>query len=482
MEMLQKAKTKYFSLSVGVRAALWFTVCNMLQKAITMITLPIFTRLLTTEQYGTFTVYQSWYSIIFIIATLNLSGGVVNNGMVKYETKRNEFISAIQGLATTITIIFFVIYLVFHSFFNSLFELSTIFMLTMFIQLLFEPAYLFWAQRQRYEYKYKSLIIVTLLLAVLSPIIGVIAVISTDYKAEARVISYALVQICIGLIFYIIQAYRGKKLFSKDIWKFALLFNLPLVPHYLSQTVLGQSDRIMISRMIGSSQAAIYGVAYNLASVISIFINAINSSFVPSMYENIKNKNHKSIKKTSNFLVLFMCALIGIFMLFGPEIILLFTTKEYMETKWIFPPVAASIFFTFLYVMFINVEFYFEKTTYVMIVSVIGAGLNILLNLIFIKKYGYIAAGYTTVFCYMLFAIGHFALYKYILKKKEIAETIFDGKRITIYSIILLLFMGISVVLYKYNIVRYGLIAVIGIICLINYKKIIKIAKQALGK
>lgn len=482
MEHLQKLKTKYFSLSVGVRAALWFTICNMLQKAIAMITLPIFTRLLTTEQYGTFTIYQSWYTIIFMIATLNLSGGVVNNGMVKYENNRNQFISALQGLATTITMIFFVIYLIWHNFFNKIFELSTIFMLAMFIQLLFEPAYLFWAQKQRYEYKYKSLIVVTLLLAVLSPLVGVIAVISTDYKAEARVISYALVQICIGLIFYIIQSFRGKKLFSKDIWKFALLFNLPLVPHYLSQTVLGQSDRIMISQMIGKSQAAIYGVAYNLASVLSLFINAINSSFVPSMYENIKGKNYQNVKKTANFLVLFMCVLIGVFMLFGPEIILLFTTKEYLETKWVFPPVAASVFFTFVYVMFINVEFYFEKTTYVMFVSVIGAGLNIGLNLIFIKQFGYIAAGYTTVFCYMLFAIGHYLLHKYILKKKEINETVFDGKMILVYSIILLAFMGICVVLYKYNIVRYVIIGIIAIVSLINYKKILKIVKQALGK
>ena len=74
MEKLKKLKTKYFSLSVAVRAAVWFTFCNLLQKGITMISMPIFTRLLTTEQYGEFTVYQSWYSIINIIVTFNLSG------------------------------------------------------------------------------------------------------------------------------------------------------------------------------------------------------------------------------------------------------------------------------------------------------------------------------------------------------------------------------------------------------------------------
>ena len=106
MEKLKKLKTKYFSLSVAVRAAVWFTFCNLLQKGITMISMPIFTRLLTTEQYGEFTVYQSWYSIINIIVTFNLSGNLILNGMSKYENRRNEFISSIQTLSSCFSTIF----------------------------------------------------------------------------------------------------------------------------------------------------------------------------------------------------------------------------------------------------------------------------------------------------------------------------------------------------------------------------------------
>lgn len=91
MEKLKKLKTKYFSLSVAVRAAVWFTFCNLLQKGITMISMPIFTRLLTTEQYGEFTVYQSWYSIINVIVTFNLSGNLILNGMSKYENRRTIY-------------------------------------------------------------------------------------------------------------------------------------------------------------------------------------------------------------------------------------------------------------------------------------------------------------------------------------------------------------------------------------------------------
>lgn len=482
MSLLRKIKTKYFSLNIGVRAALWFTVCNLLQKGIAMITTPIFTRLLSTEQYGVFTLYQSWYSIVSIIVTLNIAGSVVNNGMVKYKGERNEFISAMQGLSFIVTLLFFIIYLFSMDFWNRIFDLSSIFVITMFVQLLFEPAYLLWSQRQRYEYKYKSLVAVTIAISVMSPVLSVIAVISTDYKAEARVISFALVQICIGLIFFVIQTIKGKKLFVKDYWRFALAFNLPLIPHYLSQFILGQADRIMIGKMVGKSEAGIYGVAYNLATIMTLFINAINSSFIPYIYENMKNKRYSAIKKNANTLCLFMAVAICIFMLLGPEAILIFSTKEYTQAKWIFPPVAASVFFTFVYTLYINVEFYFEKTKYVMFISIIGAILNIGLNYVFINKFGYIAAGYTTVFCYILFAVGHFGLCRFLEKKNAITNGIFDSKRFLALSILVIAFVLISVVLYNYNIIRYIILGISVVAVAVNYKKIIPIIKKRIGK
>lgn len=482
MKLISKLKTKYLSISLDTRAAFWFTVCNLLQKCIAMITMPIFTRILTTEQYGVFTVYQSWYNLISIIVTLNLSGSLINNGLMKYEDRKDKFISSMQGLSSTVTIIFFIIYLVFHDFWNNVFELSTVFMLAMFIQLLFEPAYLFWAQKQRFELKYQKLVAVTLAVAVASPLVGIIAVYATEHKAEARVIAFAFVQVCVGLIFYIIQAKRGKTFFAKDFWSFALKFNLPLIPHYLSQMVLGQSDRIMISRLIGDGEAAIYGVAYTIATAVNLFINAVNSAFVPFLYSNMKAGKYEEIRKKSGFLVTFIAAIICAFMLFGPEAITLFAAPEYIEAVYVFPPVVAGVFFTFVYLFYVNVEFYFEKTSYVMFASVIGAVLNIVLNYIFIPKFGFVAAAYTTVFCYALFAVGHYLLHRLILKKQGIKERIFNSKLIFLYSVVVTAFMLICTLLYQNNIIRYIVIGVIAVICLFNIKRLIKVFKTALQK
>ena len=482
MKLISKLKTKYLSISLDTRAALWFTVCNLLQKCIAMITMPIFTRILTTEQYGVFTVYQSWYNLISIIVTLNLSGSLINNGLMKYEDRKDKFISSMQGLSSTVTIIFFIIYLVFHDFWNNVFELSTVFMLAMFIQLLFEPAYLFWAQKQRFELKYQKLVAVTLAVAVASPLVGIIAVYATEHKAEARVIAFAFVQVCVGLIFYIIQAKRGKTFFAKDFWSFALKFNLPLIPHYLSQMVLGQSDRIMISRLVGDGEAAIYGVAYTIATAVNLFINAVNSAFVPFLYSKMKAGKYDEIRKKSGFLVTLIAAIICAFMLFGPEAITLFAAPEYIEAVYVFPPVVAGVFFTFVYLFYVNVEFYFEKTSYVMFASVIGAVLNIVLNCLFIPKFWFVASAYTTMFCYALFAVGHYLLPRLILKKQSIKEQVFNSKLILLFSDVVVAITLICTLLYQNDIIRYIVIGVIAVICLFNIKRLIKVFKTALEK
>lgn len=114
--MKEKTKSKYLlnkyeNLSAPVKASIWFTICNVVQKGIALISTPIFTRIMTTQQYGVYTIYQSWYQVLTIFATLNLSAGVFNNGLTKYPDKKNRLVSSLQGLSTTVTFLLFLIYI-----------------------------------------------------------------------------------------------------------------------------------------------------------------------------------------------------------------------------------------------------------------------------------------------------------------------------------------------------------------------------------
>ena len=91
---MEKIINKYKNLPVMVRASFWFLICSFLQKGISVITTPIYTRLLSTNEYGYYNVFTSWENLIIVIISLNLSFGVYSRGLVKFEEDRKRFSSS----------------------------------------------------------------------------------------------------------------------------------------------------------------------------------------------------------------------------------------------------------------------------------------------------------------------------------------------------------------------------------------------------
>ena len=104
-------KEKYGALSLPVKASLWYTVCNVINKGLALLSTPIFTRIMTEEQYGTFSVFQSWYSILIIFTSLNVFLSGYQKGLILYKNDIRRFTSAQLGLTTTITVFAFALYI-----------------------------------------------------------------------------------------------------------------------------------------------------------------------------------------------------------------------------------------------------------------------------------------------------------------------------------------------------------------------------------
>lgn len=132
-----------------------------------------------------------------------LYSSVFNNGMLKYGKQKDRFISSLQGLSTTCTVLLFFVYLLGADFWDTLLGLPRIVMLSMFVEMLFYPALQYWSMRQRYEFKYRALVAVTLAISVLNPLLGLLAVYATEEKGIARILSVSLLNAGIGLLFYI---------------------------------------------------------------------------------------------------------------------------------------------------------------------------------------------------------------------------------------------------------------------------------------
>lgn len=453
-------KEKYSVLSLPVKASLWYTVCNVINKAIALLATPIFTRIMTEEEYGTFAIFQSWYLILIIFTSLNVFLSGYQKGLILYKNDVSRFTSAQLGLTTTITIFFFTIYLLDIPFWTRAFDLNPFLMFAMFVELLFMPALELWSSQQRFDYKYKKYVVITMAMSLLSVLGGAIAVLNSNHKVEARVFSDVAAKTIFSGIFFIFIFFVGKCFYDKKYWKYSLLFNLPLIPHYLSNYVLGQADRVMIGRMVGNTQAAYYSVAYTISTVMVLIISAINNSLTPYIYKSIASCNKKDVKKTTKMLIIFVAGLCVVTMTFAPEVIQVFAGKKYMDAIYVIPPVAASVFFIFLYSLFSTVEYYYQKTGVIAVATCICAVTNLILNYVFIKIYGYYAAGYTTVVCYIGLAFLHYLFYKKVSHKEECGN-LFDGRLCIIMSLAVLVIMLIMALTYQYSWVRYCLFMMI---------------------
>ena len=150
---------------VQIKAAFWFLICSFLQKGISMITTPIFTRIMSTSEYGKFGVFNSWYGIATIIVGLALYQGVHAQGLVKYDKERAVFSSSLLGLITTLVTVWTIIYVIFHNFWNTLFSLTTVQMLCMLTMIWTTAVFSFWANEQRVVFSYRTLVIVTIIVS-----------------------------------------------------------------------------------------------------------------------------------------------------------------------------------------------------------------------------------------------------------------------------------------------------------------------------
>ena len=472
---------KYSGLSVMAKASLWFMICGILQKSISLLTTPIFTRLLTTIQYGQFTVFNSWLNLFSIITTFRLDYAVFNKGMSKFPEERDQYTSSMQGATNAITLIVFLVYLLFRQEINKVTELSTFVTCFMFLELFFMPAIRFWTLRQRYEYKYKAVVVITLLIAFFNAGLGVIAVLIAEEKGLARIFSCIIVETCFGFILYTFNLIKGRQLFNKKYICFAVAFNMPLMVYYFSGYILQQVDRIMIQKMSGYEAAAIYGIAYNVGLVLSFVITSINSAFTPWEYEMLKKETYSNIQKKFHPITLAVMALFALFMAFAPEAVLILAGEKYSEATYIIPAVTSSVVFQMLSALYANIEFYYDKNKYATIISIFEAVLNIILNYFGIMMFGYIAAGYTTLFCYMLDTILHHIYVKKIFIKKYNA-TIYSDKKILFYCFFMIFITVLMSFLYKYPVLRYMTIVSICAVAIAQRKKLAEIANGLLRK
>ncbi|MGO5211974.1 lipopolysaccharide biosynthesis protein [Parafannyhessea sp. LCP21S3_E6] len=462
--LLNEMWNRYRSLSKVKRATLWITLSGFILRGISFITVPIFTRLLTTSEYGSFSVYQSWESVFVYMVTLGVAYGGFNNGMVRYPEDKEGYTSSVTGLIIIMGAVWFVLASVFQDQASALTGMPNSYVLLMLVDVVASEIYDIWACRARYDFDYRKVVVAAIILAAGVPALGIPFVILAQDKVLARILSFVLVEVAMAIVLGNGMMRRGRKFFCADYWKFTLAFNIPLLPHYLSQVMLGSSDRIMIRQMCSTADAGVYSIAYSAGMIMTVLTSSLNNTVMPWLYRRLEAKEYGGVGKVALEILGTLAVLILLMDALAPEIVAILAPSKYGEALGLVPVIAASVFFIFLYSFCSNIEFFWEKTRVATVASVIAAILNVALNAIFIPLIGYRAAGYTTLACYVVLGVAHYTFAQQVAKQRTGASLI-DGRAVWGMAAVLVVASVAFAGLYPYPLVRYALLAVAAIIC-----------------
>ena len=457
-----------------VKSGIWFTIGTFFIQGISFITMPIFTRLLSTSDYGIVGVYTTWLSVFTTIITLGLLA-TVNNAKVDFKERYNEFASSTLFLATIFAIMWFIVGFIFKEQIASMIKLNSILVMFLIIQSFFGFVVDFSNAKLNAEYKYKKYLLISISSAIINTVLAIILIsnIKTD-KYYGRVGSLLIVAIIYGIVVYAIAMKKGKKLINLEYWKYGLAISIPAIVHLLSGVILQSVDTVMINSMIGSSAAGIYTFAYRIGMIMYIVWMACNKAWVPWFYENMKAKKYKDIEqKIKYYIALF--SIVGFMLIFiSPEIGKLMGTKSFYKGLDYVPLIMIGYYFQFLYSIPANLEFYTKNTKFLSLGTLIAALTNAVLNYILIPRYGAVAGAWTTILSYIILF-----LYHYFISLRVYKVRIYTFKPFA-YGIIFIVSSSVIFYIVKNNwILRYGIL--IAILLILGYK-IKEISKKFMQK
>lgn len=439
-------------------------------NGLTFFTMPIFTRLLGTENYGYYTAYASYMSILSVLIGFQSAGAVAPASITFAKEEHDKCFSNIMMANFASMLVIGVFLAIFFKPFMNFTEMPAFLIVVLFFHSSGQVLMGFATTKYSYEKNAHLTFFISLTLSLVSIGLSLLFI----YKAPESVpkyisyiIGHAIPSILIGFGLAIVFLVKGKSFFDKKYWRYALSLCLPLIFHQLANVLLHQSDKIMLKSFTNESLVGIYGFAVTFSNIINLLWSALNTTWLPFYYDDAKEENFELLrKKTKNYMFLFTTICIG-FIMAMPEVVRLFVSKDFLGGVDLIPILTFGLYFVFLYSFPVNFEFYYRKTKLIALGTFIATILNIVLNYVLIPIYGMIGAAVATTVSYGMLWLSHLFLVKFVIKE----EYHFKGFKFYPYLIVMALSVALFYLIKDLWFVRWPIFICLGIILLIKVKK-----------
>ena len=428
-------------------------------KGISFFLLPLYTALLSTEEYGIVDLVHTIVTLVAYILTLQFEQGIFRYLIdVRDDKEKNkQYISTTFFTTTSSLIIGIFITILISSMFGFeykyflIFNITTVLYTSIFCQIIRG-----FGETVKYT-------IASFISAVSQIIFNIIFIVGIKWKVEGMLLATILGQLltCIYAIFSCkIYKYINYKYFNKEAFKKLMKFSLPMIPNTLCWWLVNLSDRFIVSSFINVAANGIYAVANKFPSIFATLTNVFQVSWTENAAENAYSKDrddyYSKIMNVSIVNLLFLTALIITFI----PLIFHFMVNEKFQLAYnhILILLIAGFFNTWAN-LYGSIFTAIKYTKYIAKTTVYSAIINILINICLIKYIGLYAASISTLIAYIIITI---------IRHKEIAKKI--NIRYNVNDLIrTLILLSISIFSYIINNKIVSLIVFI-ILCLIYIK------------
>ena len=253
-------------------------------------------------------------------------------------------------------------------------------------------------------------------------------------RGMGKTIDYSIACIVTGLVTIVSNivlicgfGYRetGTKLIKK-----MLSYSLPLVPNSISWWIVNVSDRTIVSWVIGTAANGIYAISNKFPTIMNALLGIFNLSWSESSALHINDKDREEFfsEIINSMIKLFGC--VGLLLItLMPFVFPIFVNSKFNEALKYIPILVVAYVFNVVIVLYTGIYIGLKKTKEVAYVTIIGAIINIVVNICFIKQIGLFAAAISTAVAYFTMMMSrYFDLKKYMkitFNKKSILSLVF---------------------------------------------------------
>ncbi|MDT3694746.1 MAG: oligosaccharide flippase family protein [Ignavibacterium sp.] len=396
-------KFKYF-----LKHSFIYSISNVATKASGIILLPIYTSYFTVEEFGRLGLVLAIITIMIQIVVLGQNQSILKfNNQIEYIDKKKSILFTLTLFVIFSALVFIVIgefgapWLAkilgnYNDYYSSL-RIAIYIVVVSIITNVFQ-------NKLRADEKSVSFTVISLIKLFVLIAATVYLVTSLELGINGvlygQLISEIVTLIILTPFMLKLMEYR----FEKNILTASLKFGLPLIFSALSMTLLNISDRFLIKFLDSEEALGLYELGYRVAGILNMFmIMPLSLTLLPvayKVYQQPGDKDYyvKIMTYASYFLVWGALAL----SIFSKEIIELFSgSGSYLPAYEVVPVILfAYVFFGMSLISSLGM-YLTSKTTYIAIITIVSAVLNIILNFIFIPIYGIMGAAVNTLIAFI---------------------------------------------------------------------------------